>query len=246
MPPEQDPDAGNSGENTDGQQKQTDQTGENNQQNNDDNFEDLWHDPDDTSGQTQQQQTQPQTQQPGSEQKPNADEAFNTYIKGLDLTKDIDLAKVSEGLNQGNTESLGNAFSTIAAKTYRQAMVDMSKIIDQKVAAGVKAAVTQSSNVAQGDMAVRQMNSTLDFTKNPAIAPVAGAVLAQLIKKGKSTEDAVDGVRKFFQNTSKISAKALGLQKPPHGRPGNQSFSGAGNIADDEDTEVDWLETLGV
>lgn len=238
--------AGSSEENTDDQQKQKDQTGESNQQNNDDNFEDLWHDPDESSGQTQQPKQTQQTQQAGPEQKPDADEAFNTYIKGLDLTKGIDLAKVSEELNQGNTDSLGNAFSAIAAKTYRQAMVDMSKIIDQKVAAGVKAAVTQSSTVAQGDMAVRHMNDALDFTKNPAIAPVAGAVLAQLIKKGKSTEDAVEGVRKFFQNTSKISAKALGLQRPPQGRPGNQPFSGAGNITDDEDAEVDWIETLGV
>lgn len=238
--------AGSSEEDTSGKQKQKEQTGENNQQNNDDNFEDLWHDPDESSEQTPQQKTPQQTQPANIEQKPNVDEAFNTYIEGLDLTKGIDLAKVSDELNQGNTESLGNAFSVIAAKTYRQAMVDMSKIIDQKVAAGVKAAVTQSSNVAQGDMAVRHMNNALDFTKNPAIAPVASAVLAQLIKKGKSTEDAVEGVRKFFQNTSKISAKALGLQKAPQGRPGNQPFSGAVNIDDDEDAEVDWIETLGV
>lgn len=227
-----------------GTQQQQQQQGQDNQQNNDDNFADLWQDPDSNTAQTQQQQNQ-QTQQQGSQQTPNADEAFNTYIEGLDLTKDIDLGKVSEDLNQGNTESLGNAFSSIAAKTYRQAMIDMSKVIDQKVSAGVEAAVQQSSNAAQGTQAVRQMNTLLEFTKNPAIAPVAGAVLAQLMKKGKSTEDAVEGVRKFFQNTSKISAKALGMHNAPRGRPGNQPFNGAGDIADD-DEETDWLETLGV
>ena len=228
-----------------GGQQQQQQKGENNGQNNDDKFEDLWQDTDSNKDKTQQQQTQ-QTQQPGSQQAPDADKAFSTYIEGLDLSKDIDLAKVSEDLNQGNTESLGKAFSSIAAKTYRQAMIDMNKIIDQKVTAGVEAAVSQSSNAAQGTQAVRQMNTLLDFTKNPAIAPVAGAVLAQLMKKGKSVDDAVEGVRKFFQNTSKISAKALGLQNPPRGRPGNQPFSNVGDTGGDDDDETDWLETLGV
>jgi len=230
-----------------GQQQQQQQT-EDNAQNNADNFEEIWHDPTDDAGSQQTQQT-PQDQQSGQQQQqaPNADEAFNTYIEGLELTKDVDLNSISEELNQGKTEGLGKAFSAIATKTYRQAMVDMSRVIDQKVNAGIEKAVLQSSNAAQGNQAVRQMNTTLNFTKNPAVAPIANAALAQLIKKGKSVEDAVEGVRTFFQKTSKLSAKELGLQNPPRGRPGNQSFNGAGDIADDgDDDEIDWLETLGV
>ncbi len=217
---------------------------QNNQQNNDDNFEQIWQNPtDDTGGQQQQQQQQP-LQQPT--EPVDSNKVFNEYIEKLELTKSVDLAEVSEQLNQGNTESLGNALKTVAAQTYRQAMVDMSKIIDQKVKSGVEAAVQQSSNAVQGNMAVTQMNTALAFTKNPAIAPVAGAVLSQLIKKGKSVDDAVDGVRKFFQNTSKISAKELGMQNPPRGRPGNQSFNGTGDLGNDDENEIDWLETMGV
>lgn len=245
------PNAGdnNTGDNTsqtqDGQtdpNSQQQQQNQNNSQNNDDNFDDMWQDPDSNKAQT----TTPQDgQQQQQQQTPNVNEVFDTYIQELDLTKGIDLAKVSEELNQGNTESLGKAFSEIAAKTYRQAMLDMSKVIDQKVQAGVTAAVQQSSNAVHGNLAVKQMNTTLEFTKNPAIAPIANAALSQLIKKGKSVDDAVEGVRRFFQNTSKISAKELGLQNPPRGRPGNQPFSGPNEITDDDD-DGDWMETLGV
>ncbi len=233
-------DAGDAGKQEPGQQQQQKKT---NEENNDDNFAQIWENPTDpNAGQQQQQQQQaPQQQQPAK----SSEEVFGTYIEKLELTKDIDLGKISEELTQGNTEGLGTALKTVAAQTYRQAMVDMSKIIDQKVTAGVEKAVQQSSNAVQGNMAVSQMQTALAFTKNPAIAPIAGAVLSQLIKKGKSVDDAVDGVRQFFQNTSKISAKELGLQHAPAGRPGNTGFNGAGNVQDD-DEEIDWLETMGV
>lgn len=229
----------NTGQTQDGQKGQQGQKGQNNGDNNGDNFDDLWQDPNvetlDKNKQT--------TQEP--EKKPDPTEVFDEYIKGLDLASGLDMAKISGDLNQGNTESLDNAFSTIASNTYRQAMVDMSKVIDQKVEAGVAKAVQQSSNASQSDMAVKHMNTELNFTKNPVIAPVASAVLAQLIKKGKSTEDAVNGVREFFKQTSQLSAKELGRQNPPHSRPGNQRFDNPVN-SDDAENEIDWMETLGV
>ncbi len=234
-----------SGEPDAGKQEAGEKEGEkNNEENNDDNFSKIWENPTDADA-GQQQQLQQQTQQVQQAPAKSSEEVFGTYIEKLELTKDIDLGKISEELNQGNTEGLGTALKAVAAQTYRQAMVDMSKVIDQKVTAGVKAAVQQSSSAVQGNMAVTQMNTALAFTKNPAIAPVAGAVLSQLIKKGKTVDDAVEGVRKFFQNTSKISAKELGLQHAPNQRPGNQSFNGAGDLGDD-DEEIDWLETMGV
>lgn len=231
----------NGDDNTGQQQGQKDQQGQkkDNGDNNSDNFDNLWQDPTDETKDKNKQTTQE------SEKKPDPTEVFDEYIKGLDLASGLDMAKISGDLNQGNTESLDNAFSTIASNTYRQAMVDMSKVIDQKVEAGVAKAVQQSSNASQSDMAVKQMNAELKFTKSPVIAPVASAVLAQLIKKGKSTEDAVNGVREFFKQTSQLSAKELGRQNPPQSRPGNQRFDNPVN-SDDAENEVDWMETLGV
>lgn len=214
----------------------------NNAPNNDDNFEDMWQD-----NPVEQAQTQtPQSPAPVQQQAPNAEEAFGTYIDGLELTRGVDLDAISGELSQGSTEGLSKAFNVVAAKVYRQSMIDMNKIIEQKVNAGVAAAVQQSSNAAKGNNAVRQMNEALNFTSNPAIAPIANAALAQFIKKGKTPEDAVESVRKFFQNTSRLSAKDLGLQSAPRSRPGNQPFSGAGDISGEDDEEINWLEMLGV
>ncbi len=235
----------NASEDAGGEPQKKPEDDKNNQQNNDDKFEEIWQNPTDDTGGPQQQQQQQQVQQSTAEPV-DSNKVFNEYIEKLELTKSVDLQEISEELNQGKTDGLGNALKTVAAQTYRQAMVDMSKIIDQKVKAGVQAAVQQSNNQVQGNMAVTQMNTALSFTKNPAIAPVAGAVLSQLIKKGKSVDDAVDGVRAFFQNTSKISAKELGLQNPPRGRPGNQPFNGTGDLGNDDENEIDWLETMGV
>ena len=82
------------------------------------------------------------------------------------------------------------------------------------------------------------MQAVLSFTKQPAINPVATAVLAQLIKKGKSVEDAIIGVKAFFKQTALISGKELGVNTAPRSRPGQQPFNNNA-IDTDEEEEVE-------
>lgn len=228
--------------NADGEKTVENKGQENNVDNNDDNLRDIWQNPseDIDAGKTPNQSTQT------PQQTPDADKTFSTYIDKLGLTKDINLSEISQELNQGNTESLGNAFKSVADKVYRQTMIDVSRLVDQKISKGIEAAVQQSAHATEGNLVVRQMHDALTFTKDPSIAPVAKAALAQLMKKGKSSEEAIDGVRTFFQRMSKLSAKELGLNAPPRNRPGGQPFNPANAIQDDDDEETDWLETLGV
>ncbi len=226
----------------------TDETGKkvetkDNNKNNDDNLETLWDNPvEDTSKTVAPDPNLPAQQQ---QQQPDANEAFNEHIKSLDLVSGLDLSEISTELNQGNTEALNKAFTHMASNIYRQSMINASKIIDKKVQEGVDKAVKSSANAVQGNMAVDKMQAALSFTKQPAISPVATAVLAQLIKKGKSVDDAINGVRTFFKQTAHISAKELGLNQPPRSRPGQQPFNN--NIIDtDEEAETDWMETLNI
>ncbi len=222
-----------------GQQKKK---AENNGQNNGDNLETLWDDPvvegdkDKLSGQVEQQKQQ-QTD-------PNA--AFTAHIESLKLSDGLNLDEISAELNQGNTTALNKAFSHMASNIYRQSMIDASKIIDKKVQEGVDKAIKSSTNAVQGNMAVDKMQATLAFTAKPVISPIANAVLAQLIKKGKSVDDAIAGVKVFFKQTAQLSGKELGLNPPPNARPGQRPFNS--NVIDDseETEEVDWLETLNV
>lgn len=223
---------------TDGDQQQQDK---NNAPNNDDNMADLWQDPVDETKKPQQTQQSQNIQQ----QQVDSGAVFDKHIAGLKLTDGIDLTEISNDLNQGNTGSLEKVFEKLTANVYRQSMMDASRIIDKKVQEGVDKAIQQSTNAVHGNMAVDRMQAAMPFTKDPAISPVASAVLSQLIKKGKSVEDAVIGVRKFFQNTAKISAKELGIKRPPSARPGGQQFNN-NSVDDDDDTEIDWMDTLNV
>lgn len=233
----------NQDQNQNAESGQQQQQGGDNNQNNDDNFNDLWDNPSDNQdGNNQQSQQSGQQQQQQQDADPN--KTFDTYIASLNLSEGIDVAAISGELNNGQTEGLNNAFSTVARNVYRQAMIDVNKIIDKKVESGVSKAIQQSTNAVQGNMAVDRMQASLSFTKDPAINPIATAVLSQLIKKGKSVDDAILGVRNFFTKTANISAKELGINQPPRGRPGNQQFNN--NVDNDDDGEMDWLETLNV
>lgn len=220
------------------------QKNKDNDKDNDDNLETLWDNPvDDTNKSITPVQSDPNKQQQQQEPDPNV--AFNTHIESLKLTDGLDLSEISTELNEGNTTALNKAFSHMAANIYRHALVDASKVIDKKVQEGVDKAIKSSTNAVQGNMAVDKMQSALSFTKRPAISPVAAAVLAQLIKKGKSVDEAIDGVKLFFKQTAQISGKELGLNAAPRGRPGQQIFN-ASVIDDDDEPETDWMDTLNI
>jgi len=213
----------------------------NNDKDNGDNLDDLWQDPQDKEGEKT---VEPQQQQQQQQDDPN--KVFDEHIKKLNLANGVNLDEISNELNQGNTESLNKALGTLASNVYRQAMIDTSKIIDKKVQEGVDKAIKQSTNAVQGNMAVDKMQATLQFTKNPAINPVATAVLSQLIKKGKSVDEAIAGVKVFFKQTATISAKELGLRNPPRDRPGGKQFNPSNIMTDDDDEEIDWMDTLNI
>lgn len=234
-------DAGNKGtENPDEQNKNKD-----NKQNNDDNLETLWDNPDDNKSSDDKPGQIDQNLQQQPQQQVDPSVAFNAHIESLNLLDGLNLDEISTELNQGKTDGLNKAFGHMAANIYRQSMIDASKIIDKKVQEGVDKAIKSSTNAVQGNMAVDKMQVALSFTKQPAISPVATAVLAQLIKKGKSVDDAINGVRTFFKQTAQISAKELGLNAAPRARPGNKTFN-SNIIENDEEAEVDWMDTLNI
>ena len=228
---------GSTGESGESQQQKKQDNGENN----DDILKGLWEDPTEDPNKKRQADVD-------LKQKPADDpsKTFNTYIDGLNLTDGVELAAISEELNQGNTDSLNKAFGQVARSVYRQTMIDVNRVMDKKIEQGVAKAVEQSGNAVQGNMAVDKMKGILGFTKDPTISPIASAVLAQLIKKGKSVDEAIVGVEAFFRTTANISAKELNRRNPPQSRPGGKTFQ-TNNIPEVDDADdVDWMEMLNV
>lgn len=234
-------DANNTDSNNSGDENNQNKGGENNSENNVDNFSNLWENED--NKETENNNTN-NTNTANAEPANNAADAFKNHIDGLDLTAGIDMNKISEGIKEGNFEDLTSAFKTVAGNAYQNAIMDSTKIMDAKIEKAVSNAVSQAKGNYQADQATQQLHTALPFTKDAAIAPVATAVMTQLIGKGKSSEEAIMGVKAFFAQTSKLSAKDLDLQIAPAGTPnggrrGNNVFP-----AVDTEDDTDWVGAL--
>jgi len=174
-------------------------------------------------------------------------EALQKHIEGLDLTAGIDLSKIQEDLQTGSTESLNSAFESIAANSYKASMMQMNKIMDQKIAAAKEQAVQESKASLDADSATREMHVKLPFTTDPNIAPVAKAALNQFLKNGKDLPTAIQLTANFFKSTAE---KISGVSTPPSNLDGsfnqnsnNEQNSNNNNNSNPSDHD-EWLDLL--
>lgn len=231
-----DADAGGTGD--DGDVKPVQDPDKSNIQDNVDNFGDLWQAPKDEADPLLAKDVDPAVK------KTEEAKVLKDYIDKIDFMGGVDLSKITEELSAGSTEALQGALTAVAKSTYQRALVDANKVIEARVNKAVEEAVASSRNNVHGDLAVQSMEAQLTFTKDPAIAPIAKAVLAQLMRKGQDAPTAIDNVKKYFLHTRNISAKALGIARPPRGR-GKIQNADPNDFADSDDLDdIDWMETL--
>jgi len=232
-------DPGNAGEQTQGQSEDPEKKQQqDNKQDNVDNFGDLWQTSDGEAGEEHKQEETP-------EKKSTDADFIKDYVSKIDFTDSVDTTKIYEGLSSGDPAALNAALSQVAQNTFKRALIDTNKLINSRVDAAVETAVAKSRSGVHGDLAVQSMNVEMPFTKDPAVDPIAKAVLAQFMKKGQDASTAIDNVKKFFKRTHQISSKDLGINKPPKG-PGRIQNAVPGNAVDEEFEEIDWMATLNV
>ena len=248
--------AGNSGTGDGGQQGQQSQEGQqgqqqgqqNNQQNNTNLLANMW---DNTSNQQQQQQNANDINQPGQaannqQQTTDPNAALNAHIETLGLNQGIDLASIQADLQDGKTESLQTVLSTVAANTYKAAMVDANRLVDTKINQALEEANATANGNFQSHLALSSLHEALPFTADPVISPVAENVFTQFISKGLSITDAIKQTGEFFKHTSQETCKALG-NGAPSGTPGQAGFNASQSGFNNQQTTVqnqDWFDTL--
>ena len=172
-------------------------------------------------------------------QEPTADEAFQEHIKSLDLTGDIDFAKVQADMSNGETQSFQQALEDVAAKSYRSSLVNLNKVINEKVDAAVQTATTQAIASTRTEGLINQMEAAMSFTADANIQPVARAVLKQAINKGQEPAKAIESVEKFFSALNKKTATK------PQNKPGFQGSMNDGEMNfEDDGEEPDFLALL--
>lgn len=190
----------------------------------------------------QQQQQNVQQQQQGS----TPQEQFAAHIDGLGLTNNVDMAKIQEDMQTGNTDSLSKAFQQVAANTYKATMLQMNELVDSKINKAQSETEKAASDNWNADLAVREMNTKLPFTSDPNISPIATAVLNRFITKGDSVESAIKKTQDFFASTAQ---KINGTSMPPANSPGNSQFSqqnsdNNSNNQTQANSHDEWLDVL--
>ena len=174
----------------------------------------------------------------------DANAAFDQYVATLDFGAGIDMQDAMQAISNGDAEAFSKVISQIGINAYKFAMVDANKVVQQqvdKMGKQVKDDVSASTATSQ---VVNAMHAQLPFTQQRAFAPVAKLVLTRFLEGGKSPEDAIGEVGKYFKNLSSEVGK-MG-SKPPSSRPAGGFGGGSNqNAGDDDSGEPDWLDFLG-
>jgi len=123
-------------------------------------FANLWQDPveDEKGGEKNKPQAPATTDEDGNKK-------FNDHLATLNFLDGVDLEKVSQDLQQGDTKSLQSVLTSQAQNVYKRALIDSNNLMDQKIGKAVADAVKQGRTASHGDMAVRLMEGTLSLQK---------------------------------------------------------------------------------
>ncbi len=169
------------------------------------------------------------------------EEKMQAHITGLNLTKGIDTNQVMEDIREGKVESFGAAMNAVGGNAYQAAMTDMNSIMDAKIAKATEDATANANATMNSNLAVSQMNTAMPFTKDPDIAPIAKAVLAQTLKSGADTEAAIGAVEKFFAKAAGQINKSM---QPPTNQSGNPQFPTESDNNSGQAQHDEWLDVL--
>lgn len=164
----------------------------------------------------------------------NKQQTFDEFVDAIDFGMGIK-PEIAEKLKAGDLTVLPDLLNSTMRAAYKRAIQDASRLMDKNVKDAVAEAVNQSRGERNIDNLVGLMNTKLPFTDDALIAPVAKTVLGRALKQGKSANDAIEIVKKYFET---VSNKAGG------GKNNNQRLPGSGGFGNNDNDDVDFLALL--
>ena len=183
-------------------------------------------------------------------QSPNAaDQARQRreYYAQTGLYQNLDFGQFQKDVAEGNAEGMTQFMQQLSENAVNVAILSSQKLIKGAVDKAVSDASDNATARVRNDMAVEMMHQQMEFTRNPAIKPMAEQVLNGFIAQGNDATKAVELTKQYFDAT----AKAMGFQNSNNGqRPGNRGFNGAppmngnNNPAGGAGADDDWLDIL--
>lgn len=161
------------------------------------------------------------------------------YLKTQGLEAPTLTPEDQEKAKNGDFSGVLSAMATLAQQSHLKAIQSSDTLINAKVEAAFKKMEGNTRSLMSGDKALTMLNEKLPFTKDKAIGPVAQTVMQRFIDRNATPEQAIEGVRKWFEHTLKAA-------DPNYKKPNtnlNGSFRGdPGQNA--SDAETNWMDIL--
>lgn len=158
------------------------------------------------------------------------------YLVGIGLDPIVLSDADKEELKSGEFGNVINKLNDKIRNAHLKAMSGSKKMLDASIDDAVKRALDGADQRMSGRMNLQALHTALPFTKEKAISPVAQTVMQKFINRGLSTEDAIDGVRRWFAKTSDLYTGSMVTKNR------NVGYGARPNSADNG--EGGWLDIL--
>lgn len=103
----------------------------------------------------------------------------------------------------GDSTEFKQGLTSLSRRIYKTAIQDANALMEAKLAKFKTDMESTMESRKKADSLIATMKSSLEFTKNPEIEPVATQVLAGYIRKGLSVDEALGATKQYFGNLAK-------------------------------------------
>ena len=103
----------------------------------------------------------------------------------------------------GDSTEFKQGLTSLSRRIYKTAIQDANALMEAKLSKFKTDMESKMESRKQADSLIATMKSSLEFTRNPEIEPVATQVLAGYIRKGLSVDEALGATKQYFGNLAK-------------------------------------------
>lgn len=169
---------------------------------------------------------------------PDPKKQIDEYLVTIGLEPLVVTDAEKEEMKQGNFDNVFAKMNDKIRTAHLKAMSGSKTMIDNAVKEAVQQAMAGANSTFEGRINLQALHNALPFTKDKAIDPVAQSVMQKFLKRGMSTEDAIDGTRRYFAKVSDAYAGSTVNKNR------NTGFGGRGPSAEETAPEGGWLKVL--
>lgn len=144
------------------------------------------------------------------------------YLQGQGLFDGIDMKGFVEAVNAGDAEKAMTLFQTSMLNTAKVSIGAANKLQEAKVARVSEDLMDRTKQSQERELAKRQMNDKMPWTKNENRSKLAEDVLNGFLDQGFATDEAIKNTHDYFKEMA--TEQGAKFDNPPSSKPGQRGF----------------------